>query len=101
MIAVDQSDWGGDATVERPGSNHAIHSAEDFARHARITATTANPTQFGEIMIWQLAAVEQVAAEHDSQHRLILHPRDRRADCREACTANVDRGDAVGSTDAF
>src|SRR5438876_6605498 len=50
VIAVDQSDGGGDATVERSGGDHAVHIAEDFARHARIPATTANTVQFGEIM---------------------------------------------------
>jgi hypothetical protein len=44
MIAVDKSDRGGDTTVERSRGNHAAHIAEHFARHARITATTANPT---------------------------------------------------------
>src|SRR2546428_10991684 len=53
VIAVDQSDRGGDTTVERSGGNHAVHIAEDFARHARIPATTANPAQFGEVVIWQ------------------------------------------------
>src|SRR5438093_1512425 len=101
VIAVDQSDRGGDTTVERSGGNHAVHIAEDFARHARIAATTANPAQLGEIMIWELAAVEQPAPQHDAQDRLVFHPRDHRADCREACTADVDRGDAIGSTDAF
>src|SRR6266508_6487770 len=44
MIAVDKSDRGGDTMIERSRSNHAVHIAEHFARHARITATTANPT---------------------------------------------------------
>ena len=84
VIAVDQSDRGGDTTVERSGGNHAVHIAEDFARHARIAATTANPAQFGQVVIWQLAPVEQAAAQHDAQDRLVLHPRDHWTDCREA-----------------
>src|SRR6266508_2275217 len=101
MIAVDKSDRRGDTMIERSGGNHAVHIAEDFARHARITATTANPTKFGEIMTWQLAPVEQPAAHHDAQDRPILHPRDHRADCREARTADVDRGDSISSTDTL
>src|SRR6266540_554496 len=101
VIAVDQSDRGGDATVERSGGDHAVDIAEDFPRHARIPAATANPAQFREVVLRQLAAVEQTAPQHDAQDRLVLHPRDRWADCREASTADVDRGDAIGSTDAF
>src|SRR5205823_13670168 len=101
VIAVDQSDRDGDTTVEGSGGNHAVDIAEDFARHARIAATTANPAQFGRVVIWQLAPVEQAAPQHDAQDRLVLHPHDHRTDRREACTAHVDRGDAIGSTDAF
>src|SRR5438093_10265081 len=64
VIPVDQSDRGGDTTVERSGGNHAVHIAEDFARHARIAATAANPAQLGEILIWELADVEQPAPQH-------------------------------------
>src|SRR5207247_1258643 len=46
VIAVDQSDRDRDTTVERSCGNHAVHIAQDFARHARIAATTANPAQF-------------------------------------------------------
>src|SRR6266516_5572569 len=70
VIAVDQSDGGGDTTVERSGGNHAVHIAEDFARHARIAATTANPAQLREVVLRQFAAVEQAAAQHDAQDRL-------------------------------
>src|SRR5437762_14188347 len=35
VIAVDQGNGGRDATVERSGGDHAVHVAEDFARHAR------------------------------------------------------------------
>src|SRR6266487_2461241 len=38
VIAVDQGNGGGDATVERSGGDHAVHIPEDFARHARVTA---------------------------------------------------------------
>src|SRR5439155_23322425 len=51
VIAVDQSDRGGDATVERSGGDHAVDIAEDFARHARIPAATANPAQFREVVL--------------------------------------------------
>src|SRR5205809_5832563 len=61
VIAVDQSDRGGDTTVERSGGNHAVHIAEDFAHHARIAAATANPAQFRQVVLWQLAAIEQTA----------------------------------------
>src|SRR5213592_4492186 len=71
------------------------------SRYARVAATTANPAQFREVVLRQLAAVEQPAPQHDAEDRLVLHPRDHRADCREAGTADVDRGDAIGSTDAF
>src|SRR5438094_6363776 len=101
VIAVDQSDRGGDTTVERSGGNHAVHVAEDFARHARVAATTANPAQFREVVLRQLAAVEQPAPQHDAEDRLVLHPRDHRADCRKAGTADINGGDAIGSTDAF
>src|SRR6266511_3566940 len=101
VIAVDQSDRGGDASVERSGGDHAVDIAEDFARHARIPAATANAAQFGEVVLRQLASIEQTAPQHDAQDGLVLHPRDHRADCREAGTADIDRGDAIGSTDAF
>ena len=61
----------------------------------------ANPPQLGQVVIWELAAVEQTAPQHDAQNRLVLHPRDQRADYREACAADVDRGDAVSSTDTL
>src|SRR6266571_808399 len=68
--------------------------------HARVAATTANPAQFGEVVIWQLAAVEQAAPQHDAEDGLVLHSRDEGADCRQAGSADVDRGDAIGSADA-
>src|SRR5436309_5322981 len=34
VIAVDQGDGGGDTAVERSRGDHAVHVAEDFARHA-------------------------------------------------------------------
>ncbi len=101
VIAIDQSDRGGDATVERSGRDHAVDIAEDFPRHARIPAATANPAQFREVVPRQLAAVEQSAPEHDAEDGLVLHPRDHRADCREASTADINGGDAIGSTDPF
>src|SRR5438093_12980040 len=101
MIAVDQGNGGGDAAVECSRGNHAVNIAEHFARHARVTVTAANPAQFGEVVLGQLAAVEQTAPKHDAQDGLVLHPCDHRADCREAGTADIDRGDAIGSTDAF
>jgi hypothetical protein len=101
VIAVDQGNGGGDAAVERSGGDHAVDIAKDFARHARVTVTAPNPAQFREVVLRQLAAVEQPAPQHDAQDGLVLHPRDHRADCREACTADIDRGDAIGSTDAF
>ena len=36
--AVGLLHGGGDTTVECSGSDHAVHIAEDFARHARVTA---------------------------------------------------------------
>ncbi len=82
VIAVDQGHGSGDAAVECSGGDHAVHIAEDFARHARVPATAANPAQFGEVVIWQLAAGALPAAQHDAQDRLVLHPRDHRTDCR-------------------
>jgi hypothetical protein len=47
------------------------------------------------------APVVQTAPEDVAERRLALQPRDRRANGREARAADVDRGDAIGSTNAF
>ena len=49
VIAVDQGNGGGDTAVECSGGDHAVHVAEDFACHARIVVTTADPTQLGDL----------------------------------------------------
>jgi hypothetical protein len=49
VIAVDQGHGGSDATVKFSGGDHAVHVAEDFACHARIVVTTADPTQLGDL----------------------------------------------------
>src|SRR5204863_3448328 len=101
VIAVDQRDGGGDATIECSGGDHAVHIAVDLARHARVAATTADSTQLGQVVIWQLAPVDQTPAQNDAEGPLVLHLRDHRTDCRQPRTADVDRGDTVGSTDPF
>src|SRR5207247_10586928 len=66
VIAVRKGDRDGDAAIERSGGDHAVDVAEDFAGYPRVAATTANPPQLGEVVIWELAAVEQTAPQHDA-----------------------------------
>src|SRR5439155_20495892 len=62
---------------------------------------TGYPPQFGEIELWQLASVEQTAPNDDAQDGLVSHPRHYRADFRETRSADIDRGDAIGSSDTL
>jgi hypothetical protein len=61
VLDVDRGDGSAYASVERSGGNHVVHVAVDLARHPRIAAATGDPPQLGEVMIRQLAPVDEPA----------------------------------------
>src|SRR4029450_12657915 len=84
---------------KRSGGDHALHIAVDLARHPRVTRAAADPAQLSQVVLWELAPVVQATPQHDAQDGLVLHARDQGTDDWEAGAADIDRGDAIGSTD--
>src|SRR5215813_3016376 len=54
VIAIDEGHRHVDASVEVPRGDHAVDVAEDCASHASVARSTADSSQFGEVVARQL-----------------------------------------------
>src|SRR5262249_51260567 len=101
VVAVDQGDRYRDVWVEGSGGDHALDVSEDRAGNARVSPSTTDASELGQVVIRELGGVVEAASQNDSQHRPVLHARDGCAEDWEACAGDVRGGDAIGPADGF
>src|SRR5262245_40079458 len=80
------------AGIACAGRDHARHVAVDLTRDARIAVTAADAAQLREVVARQLAVIVQAAAQHYTEDRPVLHPRDHGAEQGEARAPDVEGG---------